>query len=341
MVCWLCQQRRPDRGGICHACRRTLIPDSGGLNSGSPKVEIRFRSAACLAALLTIALALIAPAFTSLPRLERGAAPRLEARHPAAEPRVLYRTVMVVKQIKRKVYPYSIVPGGAQNVHEAKIDMSDPAVKAHYAGFNLDQLREEKLKTDLVGYVSYRMGDSIYWTSKKLTLRAGETVFTDGTHIARGRCLNCYSALPMTPVRPQEPSEKAMDLPTEMPVTAYEFPKVPFYAPEIPIPPGELTPIAPPLAAALGPGAGKTGGGFWFPIIPFIPPIHRHPNSPASPVTPATPPLPPPPVAVVPEPRYGVLLLGAFLAMLLAKRLRDASQSNIRSASASRNRSVE
>jgi hypothetical protein len=236
----------------------------------------------------------------------------------------MYRTVMVVKQAKRKVYPYSIVPGGAENVHEAKIDMSDPAVKVNYAGFNLDQLREEKLKTDLVGYVSYRMGDRVYWTSKKLTLHAGEVVFTDGAHIARGRCLNCYSALPMSPVRPKEPTEKTLDLPTEMPVTAYEFPRAPFYAPEIPIPPGELTPIAPPIAAAIGPAAGKTGG-FWFPIIPLIPPIHRHPHSPTSPAGPFTPPPPPPPpVAVVPEPRYGVLLAAGFLAMLLAKRWRKA-----------------
>jgi hypothetical protein len=243
----------------------------------------------------------------------------------------MYRTVMVIEQVKRKIYPYSIVPGGAANVHEARIDMSDPTVKAQYAGFNLDQLREEKLKTNLVGYVSYRMGDHIYWTAKKLTLRAGETVFTDGTHIARGRCLNCYSALPMSPVRPKEPTEKALDLPTEMPVIAYEFPKVPFYAPMIPIPPGELTPVAPPIASGIGPGAPGKPGGFWFPIIPFIPPIHRHPGSPSTPTGPTgptgggSPPPPPPPVAVVPEPRYAVLLIGGFLAMLLAKRLRPAS----------------
>lgn len=243
---------------------------------------------------------------------------------------------MVVEHVKREVYPYSIVPGGAENVHEAKIDMSNPAVKDLYAGFNLEQLREEKLKTNLVGYVSYRMGDHIYWTAKKLTLRAGETVFTDGTHIARGRCLNCYSALPMSPIRPHEPAEKAMDLPSEMLVTAYEFPKIPLYAPAIPIPPGELTPIAPPAGVLPGAGVGKSGG-FWFPIIPFIPPIHRHhspiapggpitgtsPSGPTGPTGPiAPPPVPPPPVAVVPEPRYAVLLAGGFLAMLLAKQRR-------------------
>lgn len=233
---------------------------------------------------------------------------------------------MVARQVKRKVYPYSMVPGGAANVHEARIEMSDPAVRANYADFHLDQLREEKLKTDLVGYVSYRWGDHVYWTAKKLRLRAGETVFTDGTHIARGRCLNCYSALPMAPVRPHEPSEKALDIPTEMPVTAYEFPRVPFYAAALPIPPGELTPIAPPLETAVPPGATPThGGGFWFPIIPFIPPIHhRHPPS-TNPSNPLLPPPVPPPTAVVPEPRYAGVVLGGFLALLLTRRRRKAA----------------
>ena len=55
------------------------------------------------------------------------------------------------------------------------------------------------------GYVSYRFGDKIYWTSKAVHLKAGETIYTDGQHIARGRCLNCYSAHPMMPTRPHEP----------------------------------------------------------------------------------------------------------------------------------------
>jgi hypothetical protein len=275
-----------------------------------------------------LVLAVLAPALTSMPRFARHAAQHLAVRHTLVEPDVVYRTVMVVERVKRKVYPYSIVPGGAQDVHEARIDMSDPAVRAHYAalGFNLDQLREEKLKTNLVGYVSYRMDDHIYWTAKKLTLRAGETVFTDGTHIARGRCLNCYSALPMSPVRPHEPTEKILDVPTEIPVVAYEFPKVPFYAPVLPMPPGELTPTVPTGSEIVPPG--KPGGGIWFPIIPIIPPIHHHPSSPGSPPgTPGGPggstPPPPPPV-VVPEPHYGVLMLAGFLTLLLAKRLRRA-----------------
>jgi hypothetical protein len=246
---------------------------------------------------------------------------------------------MVVEEVKRKVYPYSIVPGGAQDLHQAKVAMADPAIKAHYAGIDLVQLKQVKLTTNLTGYVSYRWGDKIYWTKKTLTLRAGETVFTDGTHIVRGRCLNCYSALPMLPVRPNEPSAKLMDTPVEMPVTVYSFPRLPVMAPELPIPPGELTPGVPVLPALVGSTAGKTpGGGFWFPLIPIIPPIHHHPSTPSSPTSPGSPGLPGspggpgspgspgspgiPPVAVVPEPNFGWMLALGCLAMAVVYRLR-------------------
>jgi hypothetical protein len=171
--------------------------------------------------------------------------------------------------------------------------------------------------------VSYRWGDKIYWTKKALTLRAGETVFTDGTHIVRDRCLNCYSAMPMLPVRPNEPTAAVFDTPAEMPVTVYSFPKLPVMAPELPIPPGELTPTVPVIPAVVGSTIGKVGGGrFWFPIIPIIPPIHHQPgHSPSSPNSPFPPPVIPVPV-VVPEPSYAWILAFGFLAIALADRLR-------------------
>jgi hypothetical protein len=224
---------------------------------------------------------------------------------------------MVLEQVKRKVYPYSIVPGGAENVRQAKVAMADPAIRAHYAGVDLAQLKEVKLTTNLSGYVSYRWGDKIYWTRKPLTLRAGETVFTDGTHIVRGRCLNCYSARPMLPVRPTEPTEKVLDTPVEMPEIVYSFPKLPVVAPTLPIPPGELTPVVPTIVPPVLATVGKTGGGIWFPIIPIIPPIHHHPSHPPS--GPGVPPVVPP-VAIVPEPRYVCVLLAGFLAIILTVR---------------------
>jgi hypothetical protein len=270
-----------------------------------------------LVALLSISAAMFTPAMVS--------PPMLPWRHASFHNRLIatpvtYRTTMVMDQVKRKVYPYSIVPGGAENVHEAKVAMTDPAVQAHYAGVNLAQLKEVKLTTNLSGYVSYRWGDKIYWTKKMVTLRAGETVFTDGSHIVRGRCLNCYSALPMLPIRPNEPTEAILDAPVEMPETVYSFPKLPVLAPELPIPPGELTPVVPTIVPTAITTVGKTGGGIWFPILPIIPPIHHHPTSPSVPTAPIPPVVPP--VAVVPEPHYGWILAVGFLALALASRFR-------------------
>jgi hypothetical protein len=230
---------------------------------------------------------------------------------------------MVVEQVKRKVYPYSIVPGGAGDVREAKLAMTDPSVKTIYADVDLAHLKQVTLTENLSGYVSYRWGDHIYWTKKVLTLKAGETIFTDGTHIVRGRCLNCYSRLPMLPIRPTEPKEAVLDTPVEMPVNVYTFPKLPVMAPELPIPPGELTPAVPVFAPIVGTVA--KGGGIWFPLIPIIPPIHHHPSSPPStPGSPGVPPVTPPvtPPIVVPEPQYGWLLIAGLLAMGIAHRLR-------------------
>lgn len=341
MQCWVCKKLRADRGGACYLCRYAALKDSD-----APRLDLR-RLAGVLVGLLSIAAGLLTPAVVSPPtlpwrHLSTLSRPTFES--PSDTP-VSYVTTMAVKEIKRKVYPYSIVPGGAENVLQARHAMTDPAVKAHYADFDLSQLKQVKLGASLSGYVSYRWGDKIYWTAKKITLHAGETVFTDGTHVARGRCLNCYSALPMQPTRPREPTEIALDAPVEMPVTVYSFPKLPLLAPALPVPPGELTPSVPILPAGVGSTAGGNapGGGFWFPLIPIIPPIHRHPGggpspyvppgSPGSPGTPTSPggPTPPviiPPVAVVPEPRYGWVLLAGLFALGLTIRAMRARRPN-------------
>lgn len=254
--------------------------------------------------------------------------PGWKSRVALADAPVKYLTTMVLHKVNRKVYPYSIVPGGADSVLEAKQAMSNPLLREQYAEFDLSRLREETLKTNLTGYVSYRWGDEIYWTAKMLTLRAGEKVFTDGVHIARGRCLNCYSTRKMGPTRTKEPTEKVLDTPVEMPVMAYAFPRIAIPTPQLPPPLGELTPTVPVLPAV--PGAIAKTGRFWFPLVPIIPPIHRHhgpsPNSPGSPFVP--PPVPVPTTAIVPEPRYEALaLFGLLAAVLIFQRRRRAKES--------------
>jgi hypothetical protein len=247
------------------------------------------------------------------PRIYRSAQRLLVRSHR----RIVYQKSFVLEEETRKVYPYSIVPGGAATLDEAKVAMGRADVRANYTNLDLANLREVKLSTALSGYVSYRYGDKIYWTAKKLTLRPGETVFTDGVHIVRGRCLNCYSAFPMLPIRPNEPTEKVLDTPVDVPVFAYKFPVLPVEAPTLPPPPEELTPRVPVLPTST---PVKPPGGIWFPLLPIIPPIHHHPGQ--NPPPGGLPPPIIPPVAVVPEPNYGWLLVGGFMALVLAHGLR-------------------
>ncbi len=236
-LCRACQKLLADHGGVCDSCRTHILKN---LVAPTPRATL-WKSAAVLVGLLSITSVLIAAAVLTHHTLPW----RLNPQARSAKPSLIYETVMALEREKRKVYPYSIVPGGALSLDEARQAMKDPAVRANYANIDFAHLRQVKLANNLSGYVSYRWGNKIYWTSKKLTLRAGETVFTDGVHLVRGRCLNCYSALPMLPIRPKEPTEKVLDTPAELPVVAYAFPKLPVEALELPPPPEALTPTVP------------------------------------------------------------------------------------------------
>jgi len=176
----------------------------------------------------------------------------------------------IAPEEKRRVYPYSIVAGGARTVEEAKRAMNDPAVRAHYATVDLSKLKRVTLTADISGYVSYRSGDQIYWTAKKLVLKAGETVFTDGEHVVRGRCLNRYSPKPMFPVQTNPPSEKVLNTPVEVPLVALEFPPAPLpFGPPPLIPFAALTPTVPNVP---GSPAGSGGRRFFPGTRPDRPP---------------------------------------------------------------------
>ena len=284
-LCRVCQKPVADRGGVCDTCRHGILK-----GPVAPTLRPRvWKVAGLLVGLLSVASSLIAAAIMthqpfpwSLPAW----------RIPSTKRPVAYEISMEVEPITRKVFPYSIVPGGAENLDEARRAMIDPGVKTNYAGIDFKKLRQVKLRANLSGYVSYRLDEKIYWTSKMLTLRAGETVFTDGIYLVRGRDMNCFSPRAMLPVNANEPAEKVLDTPVEMPVIAYSFPKLPVEAPELPPAPESLTPAVPIFPPASPATSGKTGG-VWFPIIPVIPPIHRHPATGA-----------PPPIEIVvtPEP---------------------------------------
>ena len=111
-------------------------------------------------------------------------------------------------------HPYSVIPGGIHSEKQlAEVLAHDPVVARHYANFDVQKLRFVRLSEGRDAYVSYRLGDMIFWTSKKIPLFAGETLVTDGTHFARARCGNLVSAVPRQPTSAFQPSDLALAAP--------------------------------------------------------------------------------------------------------------------------------
>lgn len=173
---------------------------------------------------------------------------------------------------QRTVYPYSIVPGGIQSGEELRrVIEHDPVVAGHYAGFDFRHARVIELDQPKLFYLSYRMGDKVFWTHKQLTLFKGEKLITDGNITARTRCGNQVSALPQAAVSPAEPQvaqleqpvPPAIALPNSLPAPYPEMP--PVSGPGSPTPPGGgpvpigiLPPIASP-PTCVPPKNGKPG----------------------------------------------------------------------------------
>jgi hypothetical protein len=153
----------------------------------------------------------------------------------------------------RALYPFSVIPGGVENVQELRKALArDPVAADHYAEFDLAKAHVIRLNHDWSLYVSYRMGDRIFWTSKKLQIHKDERVITDGVRNARTRCGNLLSAIPILPVSPREPSPAAMEA-VAPPEIAVEVPPLPFQPINVPPPPPLANPSAPPAGPPAGP----------------------------------------------------------------------------------------
>ena len=112
----------------------------------------------------------------------------------------------------RRIYPFSIIPGGVADGDElARVIRTDAVVAAHYAGFDVANARAVTVTKPRAVYVSYRKGDQVYWTKKKLMLAPGETLLTDGRNEMRARCANRISDVPMYPVEANGPTESELD----------------------------------------------------------------------------------------------------------------------------------
>jgi hypothetical protein len=227
---------------------------------------------------------------------------------------------------KRAVFPYSVIPGGAESSEELRqaVD-TDPVVAEHYSDFDILSVRRVTLNTPQLVYVSYRVGNSVYWTNHKLALPKGEAVLTDGHSMARVRCGNRISVSPVRPNLQAEPTAEDFNAPIFPPslstpyLAASSIPPAGFppgSSAESTVAPGSpFVPVAPffPLPGGGGVGVGKNSA----------PPP---PGSTPPPGGGGTPPPgggggggAPPPVGI-PEPGTGILVLIGMGSAWLVRR---------------------
>jgi len=171
------------------------------------------------------------------------------------------------KASARPVYPYSVVPGGVEDARELKwVAEHDPIVAAHYAGFDYNHARVVRLTLAQTVYVSYRIGNHVYWTRHRITLHKGEKLITDGKITARARCANRVEEIP-----------QQLNSAPEPPVAKFEEPVGPSEGSSMAVPPvvfesallnrpgvGGIEPLPPPLSLY----APFSGGG----VVPISPP---------------------------------------------------------------------
>ncbi|HKN60835.1 MAG TPA: PEP-CTERM sorting domain-containing protein [Candidatus Acidoferrales bacterium] len=200
----------------------------------------------------------------------------------------------------RPMLPYSVIPGGAADAAELRnAIVQDPVVAIHYAVFDISRTHVVRLDSNRALYVSYRLGDRVFWTKKKLILPRGETVLTDGQHLARTRCGNRLSETAEVPTSPKEPERAALETPEAPELTGLTPP------PELPLTP--IGPVPPPP---------ETG-----PILPPPVPIFWGVGPPpGTPAPPIVPPGVPPPATGVPEPGTALLVLAGFLVLFTMRR---------------------
>jgi hypothetical protein len=109
-------------------------------------------------------------------------------------------------------YRYSVVAGGVHSAADVvNAVRRDPVVRAHYAGVSLSDVRVTQAPARWEAYMSYRIGDRVYWTSKKIALAEGEAVVTDGVTTIRARCGNLIADEAMAPTSADEPPISAFE----------------------------------------------------------------------------------------------------------------------------------
>lgn len=211
--------------------------------------------------LSSIALLYVTP---SLFRASRSVEPNRQTLESAENAVLSAQQESLRQQEDRPVYKYSLVPGGVHDVHELKWAADhDRVVAVHYAGFDYAHARVVRLLLARSVYLSYRIGNRVYWTRHKVALKKGETLLTDGKLTARTRCANRVEEAPQQESSDLEPPAVTFDEPVRPALgTAVETLPVPLE-----------TALNRPGAPGLGPAPplglyDPIGGGSWTPLAP-------------------------------------------------------------------------
>lgn len=179
-----------------------------------------FRCAIVFTLLATIAVAgfWLMPAKPVVVRAQSGVATSVMAVPSAGVPAQVRAAVEGVAHgaraasTARPVYPLSVVAGGVIDRKELQaVVRRDMVVAAHYATFNVDAARVVRNAKPRAVHVSYRKGDQVFWTAKKVMLAKDETLLTDGVNEMRTRCANRISDVAMLPVASDEPTEELLN----------------------------------------------------------------------------------------------------------------------------------
>jgi hypothetical protein len=134
----------------------------------------------------------------------------------------------------------------------------DPVVAQHYADFDATKAHRVKLDAPQLMYVSYRIGNKVFWTKHRLALPRGEAMLSDGVNMARTRCGNRVSVMPVRPNAPAEPTTSDLDGPV--------FPDIvssPYLA--------AFSASPPPLVSGPIQSPGGGPGTSFVPVAPFFP----------------------------------------------------------------------
>ena len=120
-----------------------------------------------------------------------------------------------------RVYGNSVIPGGVSGSLELTSALGrDKIVSDHFVDFDAANSRVVHLERAKLVYVSYRLGNNIYWTKNKVRLAKGEALLTDGKSFVRARCGNRIADDPQLMVSNMEPAPEVLDTAKVMPSNA-------------------------------------------------------------------------------------------------------------------------